>query len=532
MIRKQYAYLIIIILGIIGGLIASITMKWGPWAGSDSVAYIEAARNLASGEGIIIKQASGDIIPLSLHPPLYSILLAVLIKFGLNIIAAAHAINVIFFALFITMAGLSIYELNHNIFLSSVLSFALISSSGVISCFTGAMSEAVFLFTFICSMSLLIASSRNANINLLIISAFIAGLSLLARYAGVTLIATAILAIPLFFGTGVYSKIKNAIAYILISVSPFILWTIYVRSMGIAPCNLNLLQSKVWERLAPVRIALVYKVWDWLGLGLLFPLARYQIRLITLAIITAVILCTLAIAFKNSQKQRENQPTRDSFHGAVTYILFSIIYLLFILFSFAFSTQLPKSPNERLLMPIFISTILATTLLFSQLLADRGWISKNTLGILLLLLSVKQIPITISFIETMQESGIGYTSKKWQGSELIKAVEILPKDTILISNEIEAIMLYTNRPAYRIPELYDHIYSNEFLPFGYKINDGVQRIFVTKDAALVLFNTSYQQFYKIYGEKTDARIESFTHGLTECSKHSDGSIYFYNPMPD
>jgi hypothetical protein len=60
----------------------------------------------------------------------------------------------------------------------------------------------------------------------------------------------------------------------------------------------------------------------------------------------------------------------------------------------------------------------------------------------------------------------------------------------------------------------------------------VQTIFRDQNAALVLFDTAYWEFYAIYGEKAHQRMKAFTEGLNLYADYRDGAIYFYKSEDD
>ncbi|MGD8604079.1 MAG: hypothetical protein PVF49_05840, partial [Anaerolineales bacterium] len=48
-LQNHYPLLISLRGGLAGAVIIMYITRWGPWAHSDSVSYVEAARNLATG---------------------------------------------------------------------------------------------------------------------------------------------------------------------------------------------------------------------------------------------------------------------------------------------------------------------------------------------------------------------------------------------------------------------------------------------------------------------------------------------------
>src|SRR3990170_8980315 len=80
----------------------------GPWAYSDSAAYLVSARNLVNGRGLGYPAPSGEFIPLSLHPPLFSFLLAALDLAGIDDIDGARFLHAAFFGLLVLLVGITV----------------------------------------------------------------------------------------------------------------------------------------------------------------------------------------------------------------------------------------------------------------------------------------------------------------------------------------------------------------------------------------------------------------------------------------
>src|SRR3972149_2108876 len=101
--EKTLTVSLIVTVGFAAALTVLYATVWGPWAGSDSVEYLEAARNLAGGQGLITIRASGRIEPIYARPPLYSVLLASTIQLGVDPVASVRWLNA---ALIVALIGL------------------------------------------------------------------------------------------------------------------------------------------------------------------------------------------------------------------------------------------------------------------------------------------------------------------------------------------------------------------------------------------------------------------------------------------
>jgi len=95
--NKFVIYAIYFLLAFVGGYFAFNAMTWGPWAFSDSSAYIGAARNIASGNGFVILQSTGEVKPLTEFPPFFPVLLSIFNGNELDYINTIRWFNIFLF---------------------------------------------------------------------------------------------------------------------------------------------------------------------------------------------------------------------------------------------------------------------------------------------------------------------------------------------------------------------------------------------------------------------------------------------------
>ena len=129
--EKGITRLIPLILGVLGGYAVFYGTQWGPWAYSDSTAYIDAARNLIGGVGFGHLTPSGRFEYVGGHPPLYQLTLAMAGAIGFDIIDAARWINIMLFGLLILIVGLSIYRISRSAWISSMICLEVSSARSI-----------------------------------------------------------------------------------------------------------------------------------------------------------------------------------------------------------------------------------------------------------------------------------------------------------------------------------------------------------------------------------------------------------------
>ena len=213
----------------------------------------------------------------------------------------------------------------------------------------------------------------------------------------------------------------------------------------------------------------------------------------------------------------------------LVFTLYGSIYLLFITFSFLFST--PRNDLDgRLLSPVYLSLLLIIFPLLTWDFSDGklgqwfAWIPALIMGTLV----VSGLFNSIKILQDNHLNGSGYTGEAWKNSAVIKAIQGLDQDTVLISNESSAVLFLTGRPAYDVNERFLSTPAETYTRYGEDPEDTAQRLFKTGKAVLVIFPTTfYWQLFPIYGDRTQARLDSMLQGLDIIQRLSDGVIFRY-----
>src|SRR4030042_3585280 len=130
------------VLGAIGVAYATVH---GPWAYSDSTAYVVSATNFAQGKGLGLIQASGAFSPLVHYPPLYPLVLSVAAFFRLDVLSAARWLNVLLFGSLVWTVGLLAYRYTRSTWPSFLVLSILVFSPVLIYLYSGAMSGPLFV---------------------------------------------------------------------------------------------------------------------------------------------------------------------------------------------------------------------------------------------------------------------------------------------------------------------------------------------------------------------------------------------------
>ncbi|MEA1978690.1 MAG: hypothetical protein U9N80_12420, partial [Chloroflexota bacterium] len=295
--RKALPFLIGVILALAGATMIAYATTWGPWVKSDSVEYVEAARNLAVGKGLVLERASGKVVPLSLRPPLYSLVLAGLLTLGLDAIEAGRFLAIsLIFGLVLLLSLLSQYTEHRYVLPLGIAAYILTLPTFVVAS-TGLMSESLFILLTLLAISLAVGFLFYRRRALLPVAAALAGLAMLTRFAGIACILVVALVPFLENQVRLGRRIIRAMSVVLIGALPFALWTLSVRAAGYSPGVYALPSENLWDALRPVRGAYVDMLWEWLPLRLLIPIDTYRPKAAILFLLCAILVWAAARLF-------------------------------------------------------------------------------------------------------------------------------------------------------------------------------------------------------------------------------------------
>ncbi len=517
-----------LLFSLLGGTVIFYGTQWGPWVFSDSVEYIEVARNLLAGLGLVLMRPGGEFVPLTFRPPLYSMTLAAAGKVGMDILVAARWLDIVLFAILIFTVGYFIYAWSRNVSLALALLIFTLVSPTLLRNYTGAMSEGLFFTLGTLGLFLLVHYFRERRKRFLFIAGFLLGLTWLDRYSGIVYIATGALAILIWEQDGLKQRFSKVLLFIIPALLPFLTWSATLYSAGGSPGTYEFSLENLWGMFEPVRRGIAEVFWTWLPFQ--FSIA-YQYKLVLILFIASLFFMLVFLVFRQGRSTGLADFLRDPIcQTASLFLLFSTIYTAFLIATFVVVTFPKPAFNERVLSPLQLSIFLSFLLYVHLAVKDMkrwNWVVYILPLVIVGGLSIRYIPRSVELIQNLHQYGAGYTSKVWQDSRLLDTLRQLPNDIPLISNDQAAIVFFLGRPAYEIAEFTNGIPREENPPFGYNTSDGAELIFREKGAALVLFNSGYKIFSEADAGKARKRWDTLTSGLYKYHKSRDGVIYFF-----
>lgn len=199
------------------------TSRYGVGISSDSTAYISVARSLLAGRGYVCHDGS----LYTGWPPLFPTLLAAIGLTGIDPAIGARLLNALAFGGIILASGVVFARCLKSKALVVVATSSVVLSYPLLDISIMALTEAVFVLLivlFVLRMSVFLRDGRTLS---LAIASILAGLCLLQRYTGVSLIvAGAILIAVSEQHARLWRRLKHVACFLVISCSPMALWVV------------------------------------------------------------------------------------------------------------------------------------------------------------------------------------------------------------------------------------------------------------------------------------------------------------------
>lgn len=513
---------------LVGSYLIWYATSWGPWAGSDSVEYLEAARNLSTGLGLVLVRASGAIRPLSLRPPFYSILLSSALFLKIDVLLFARLLNIAIYITLIVGMGTWLARILNSTFASAAIISLIALSSFAIWIFSGMMTEPLFVTLTFFGLINLYKYYDHGEVQKALIAGLFAGLAWLTKLSGVVLVLLGILVIIGKQGESKRLKVVSSILYTLFAVSPVAFWMMRNHQFGSSVGVYDFSISNLWSSLAPVRVAIVNAFWEWTYLSMIFPITKYRSRLymvgFMIVLLGAVTIYVLTVRKHSIMKVLRNS---EQLRFTILLTIFSICYLLFIAASYVFVVVPKPALDTRILWPAQLTFTFSMLIILYSFFTNL--LKRKPLNVFLLIPFIYllwiQIPPSISRAVELHSNGHGYTSPSWRSSNTVRRIDKFPLETPIISSNIDVIMFYLNRPAFRIVELNTGVPVYPFSRYGDNRDNPNEILFVEHCVPLVIFRRDFWKFYDLYGEETEARLHTMTAGLQQIQT-GDGDIYF------
>ena len=512
-IGDAWFWMALAVIAIAGILLLRYVTPFGLGLFNDSDAYIGGAQNILAGHGYTRMAGDGAYKPVTNNPPMYPFILMPALLAGLQPLRAAWWVAAVFFAANIVLVGFMVRRITGSAVLGIVGAVLFPISQTFLYIHTLALSEPVFLFNYLLSLFFLANYFQNDRKGWLVLAGVTASFTYLARYVGVSLYGTAILALLVFNSD--WKKRLNGILLFLAGGLPAVaVWTVRNFLASGNAANRTILYHPIptqkildglhnfWLWLLPERFGFVDK---------LLPFWDIVFFVLLLGLVAGIVWGILFI--HHNSIRAGNSSVRLILIVAMQAVLF-LATLVFTL------TFLDASPifEPRIIMPFLICVFFLIFAFLAWLWQQKVWLAKAATVFLILALAASFIEDTKGFVHDLHLAGQGYAASSWVNSDTMQAVRELPH-VLIYSNKIMAISLLTDRTAFILPSPTNPATVTYRTDYASEVNRVRQQVLAQK-AVMVIFD---------YRNLDDPFADQWRHDLTDgiplIKEYGDGAIF-------
>jgi len=482
---------------------------WGVGLSPDSAVYIAGARTLAELKGYAQPGDGYALSPIVHYPPAYSASLAVLRIVGWDPFDAARWLNALLFGSNAILVGYLVYGIRRRWSSAATAAALMITAYPLVQTHTMAWSEPLFIFLELCVWLCLLNHSRFWSPGNLIGAGIAAGLAALARYVGIAVILAGGIALLILICPGWKRRITQLLVFLFCSVLPVVLWV--GRNWWISGSATNRTMGFHiidFERIVGIFTTIsTWFVGDWLRVAN-----------------PALVLCLAGLVVFAIALQRRNNSvapaTAEADYLNWLMLLFLVCYFGVLLVSISLlDDQTPI--DTRILAPIYpVLLLLGFGIAAGRSREERATETKRWLswGAILLLVGL-QAAQSWPWLRHTRTEGVGYASRMWRESSLLRQVKTLESSAVIYSNAPDVLYTLIGRAAYMLPRKTRPDAREPNSQFSAQIGEMEAKLKSSR-GVIVYFDRVRWRRYLPDGEELEARI-----ALRVLRRVSDGTIY-------
>jgi len=478
-------WILLFVLSMVGAACIWIATRWGSALNDDSFAYIKPARDILAGQGLNLNP---------LFPPLLTIALTILGFSGVDPWLVIRILNAVLFGATIFISGYFLKEVSGSAKFGVIAALLILTSETLIETYSWAMSEPLYMALCCLAMLTLYCYFKDNKNDLLWVTAVLAGLATVTRYAGFSLIGAIL--ITLFLDKN-SSKLKNILIFAGISFIPVGIYVLYnlVRSGQVFGSRNYSWQFPESSRLVhalgnvltwfiPGRIVNGHELWIAVGILLL-----------------ALLILIVGFAF---YRKKLYALVSEVGRSPVLSLLLGFIVLNFLIL-IVLSGTFGKGDafNNRYLSPVLLGILLLLAFVLATLWSKGIPVIRLVISISLFVMGGTGIFRSIETISKLNRDGAGFSSSRWHISETIAYLNKYPELNIISTGET-GVYFWTGRQPLSVGN-----FGSEAEILQYECNH---------DAYLVVIDSMPIEFYGLDPQKLLA-------GQRLLYRFSEGSIY-------
>ena len=522
---REYSGMAIILLMISAVILILSCTRQGAGIGSDGVVYIGTARNIMEGFGVSGISAGNVLPPLVIFGPLYPSVLAGLGLMGVDPLVGARWLNAGLFGINVMLVGAILYWYSKEVWLALLGSLLVLFSRVLFEVHSSVLSEPLFLPFLLVGVLLLTQYLEHERRRLLVSSAVVLSLAYLTRYAGLLFVGAGVLVLILLRRTSLRRRFADIALWSISAGIPIGLWMLR---------NQLLTGSSTSRTFSPVlpTVNLLSSLVDFVTFWFWPERVPLIIRIVTVLLFGSLLAGRWLWYIRreqSSESANDDDPPRIFLFPAVLSVMI-VVYVVGLL-----SIRSLFTPRidiiSRTLAPAYVLTLMLILMFAHGLLRREGEkvLIKSAIIVCCFGLVLSYIIRgTIGALE-LQRDAQGYASQAWSRSPLMNALKLLPSETPIYTNEIEALYLLADRYAYRLPYgcLPDDILVSKYAEADCQSEkyltwvESMRHKLEHEQAVIVLFNTYAEQVYA-------PLVPELIDGFPILSSQGDGAMYVNN----
>lgn len=446
----------------------------------DSIAYIAGARSLLGGQGYREAWLASNG-PVTHFPPGFPAALAAVGLTGLDPLRGARLVNALAFGLNGLLLGLIGWRMTGSA-LAGILSAALfVSNASLLRTHAAAMSEPLYILLCLAALLALSQYFDRGRARWLALAGILAALGYLTRYAGLALLATILIALVLLQESW-RVRFRSAAIFLGSSLPLMLGWTL--RNAWAAENATN--RRLVYHPLTAEDLAAGIHNFS----EFLMPVEAWRRELLRVPNLFAVVLGVLFLALllwvasvglKQFLRPGAGRPEALSFLNGL-YALGYLASIVATMLLFDASTKF----KLRILAPAYVSLLVLLVWLGYWIWSRRGRIGRW------LVIAASAAVLSASAWDAASASAVlhrggqGYASFQWYDSEAMAFLRGLPAGTRIYTNQPGPVYLYTDRPAYVLPDRIDPVTAQPREGYARGV-EALQEDVLSGEAVLALF---------------------------------------------
>lgn len=430
----------------------------GMGASGDSVHYMDAAANLAAGNGYTYHIVNAEPQTLTHFPPLYSLLLSVPVMLGAAPMLAARWFNLLALSASLVLVGFIILRTTRSVLSAIFGVLILLASISIFNTFTWVMSEVIFIPMVLLCLYFLVAYLDKQKIWQLGLSTLFASLALFSRLAGVVMIGVVGLCLLMFLPQKFGKRLLMAVCAGLIAFIPIGLFALRnVLAVGVKVGSVGFESDAVALKYSEI---IRNSLFGWVfpqplmeNVPITTPFAHISVQDAAFwGLISLLAIGLLVSLLIKPTTPTASHPSRMTWFKVLP--VFLVLYtILFIVTLITQSEVTTAYGAQRYLIPFLVAFVPWAVMVYHR----AGWGGTNNhlmrlIAVMLaLMLLAIQIPSFLAYVQKPPQYALMYTDIKNKCEQRAALIDQLPDRQDYYTNNCELVYFLTGIPCQHLP---------------------------------------------------------------------------------